>query len=276
MKTKILITLFILSTITFGQSFQTQQTKLLAYNALFGGITSGIGACFNKEKNDKLGQTFLNGFWKGTMGGSINYIGKRMNYQITKQENLLWGWPAKLTNSLGTSICINAIRNDDFLENLHLEFGFTRFNYNTKSKEFTPQLMPISAFTFTYVIITKNAVPDLKNSFLLGNIILKSYKNSNVLGAVRGSIMWINTQSNDLKHISHENIHIFQYEQFNAFNNIYSKIKYLDCKYIYIENTIIKENIYRLCNIKYKNGANKYSNIFELEAYSISEHQYFN
>lgn len=271
MKTIATIALLITTTIVNAQ-YNKQQTQLFITNAAFGGVVSGIGACINKKSNQTYFNAFTNGFWKGSIGGALCYTGKRINYQIVEKENLIYGWPAKLFNSLGTSMMENGSYNRGLIEQMHLYFGPTRFDYNFKYNNFQTRILPASIFTSINIFI-KNGRFNLKKSLLLGNFVFKNTFNSDgfvITGTTNFNIIQYTSefqefQEGDMYYIlAHENIHSFQNEQFDVMMsymnfNLYKKVT----KYIFVEDLFVSSSIYYF-----------YKEPFENEAYSISQHNF--
>jgi hypothetical protein len=116
---------------------QYQERQIFVYNIALGGITSGIGAAINKKKEDKFLPVFFRGFKYGCVGGLFLYGGKKISYQINRQNNLAWGWPSKLVHSYGASIIESAALNEKHVfSKLSFPIGFVRFNiqFNIKVK----------------------------------------------------------------------------------------------------------------------------------------------
>lgn len=75
MHTKVLLTFyfFIFPFLLFAQ----QERTVFLYNLGFGGITAGIGAVINKPKDVNWKNAILKGFWQGSVGGVLNYAGRK-------------------------------------------------------------------------------------------------------------------------------------------------------------------------------------------------------
>ena len=99
---------------------QQSEFEIGLYNVGLGGFGSGIGAVINKKPNEKFFNVFCNGFLKGSLGGAFVYGSKKMVSQIHIEEKIEYNWPAKILNSLGTSIIENASSNRGFLEKVNI------------------------------------------------------------------------------------------------------------------------------------------------------------
>ncbi|PKP25858.1 MAG: hypothetical protein CVU03_05865 [Bacteroidetes bacterium HGW-Bacteroidetes-2] len=86
-------------------NFQAQnKTEIALYNIGLGSVFGGIGAVINKNPEDKIGEIFLNGFWKGAIGGYLIYESKNLVGKIPEKGHWEYSWAAKMVNSAGTSI----------------------------------------------------------------------------------------------------------------------------------------------------------------------------
>ena len=70
---KYLLSIVLVSLFFYETSAQkgVEKAELLAYNVLFSGITSGIGAVINSPKTNNKKKVFLTGFWQGGIGGLL-------------------------------------------------------------------------------------------------------------------------------------------------------------------------------------------------------------
>ncbi len=111
-----------------------QDFSLMAYNVGFGALTAGVGAVINKPKGTKWHRQFIKGVWQGAIGGSLQYAGKKINYQINTRKNAAYGWPAKLVHAAGSSITQSAALNRPFLHDWNIDFGPARFDFSIGDK----------------------------------------------------------------------------------------------------------------------------------------------
>ncbi len=106
-----------------------QQTKLFIYNLSFGAAIGSVGAVINKPYEQNWKSAFLRGFWQGSIGGTLNFIGKKTIYLVNEHESLAYAWPAKIIHDAGTSIIENAAKNKPFLQNWNMNIGPARFDF---------------------------------------------------------------------------------------------------------------------------------------------------
>src|SRR5450759_715600 len=163
----------------FGQRAR-QEVGLAIYNCGFGGVTSGIGAVINKKKNEKILKIFWRGFKYGSLGGFINYTGKKITHLISFSKDsfldvnnnaaLLWGWPAKIIHGVGSSIMENAAANKaKIFSDYNIPIGFINLSISIKKHiSVTPQLMPNSFIGFITNTIKSGSRLKFKESVLLG------------------------------------------------------------------------------------------------------------
>ena len=269
----LILTLTILTTQLKSQSYQKQQAELFATNIIFSGFSSGIGACFNKKSNQTFINAFANGFWKGSIGGAVSYIGKRINYQIVKQNNLVYAWPAKVVNSLGCSMAENGAFNRGLLEQVHLYLGFTRLDYNFKYNAFQVRFNPTTIISYYQLVKGDGGKLDINNSLKMGTVLIR-HENcaKEYYGLTSSNVIWYTDDDHVKITLAHENIHVFQNEQDDIFNSYFSFQKKVNNKvyrglenYIYIHNSLASNIMYRIT-----------PSHFENEAYSIAEHNLLN
>jgi hypothetical protein len=207
--------------IAFTNLQAQNQTEMALYNIGLGSVFGGVGAVINKNPDDKLGETFLNGFWKGAIGGYLIYESKNIVSKIPQQEQWEYSWAAKLVNSAGTSIVENAAYNRGLTEQWHLNIGFNRIEFYTKDQfKVKYKVMPVSLI-LTTIIATKTKF-EFSRSLQTGEFIFSDkYLSSNELKAayVYGNVMIIdNSFFNDYFIFAHELIHIYQYYDYNFAN----------------------------------------------------------
>jgi hypothetical protein len=270
------LALSLFSTKSFAQK---QERQVLIYNVALGGITSGIGAAINKKKDDKLLATFFRGFKYGCVGGLFLYGGKKISYQINRQNNLAWGWPSKLVHSYGSSIIESASLNEkNVFSKLSFPVGFARFNllFNKKIK-CNVQIQPGALASFVVNSAYWQFKP--KESLLIGTPIFMSNSNYIVNGSGGGKAL-INTftysdlyTSKSYEIFAHEHIHLLKEREYLVMNNWFKnptnkvlnkmndntkkivKHLYLDVPYNYLFYSIL-----------YKDPPCYFKNYFEFEA----------
>lgn len=269
---------------------QHQERTVFVYNVAFGGFTAGVGSVINKPKTVNWKQAFVKGFWQGSVGGLINYSGKRMSHLINKKNEVLYAWPAKLLHAAGYSIIQNASAYEPFLQNWTMDLGLLRLDYSCKSKKLKSRLLP-EALVAT-IIASNYGRFDLGTSIRTGEIIFKTYDLINLPtlsedapGVTFGrSIVYSDSpQSVYTKNriLSHEIIHRFQYNEYQVFNtwfkpwyiNVESKtIGKIFSKYIYADIPYVFLPYYAIYGAHL--GNHYYKNFYEFEAERFSTNAY--
>lgn len=238
---------------------QKQERTVFFYNVGFGGLTSGIGAVINKPKGGNWKKYFVKGLWQGSIGGLINYSGKKTLYLNNQHQNKAFFWPAKLLNSAGTSIMQNASLNEPFLENWNIDYGLVRFDFALHNKsKFKVRLLPIGIYAI--IAVSRYGKFDLENTLATGQIIFSSkellrFPNGNTDAGYsfgRGVVFVNNSQvyPNKYKLLAHEMVHQFQYNDYQVFTtwlnplgrkiksptlkNIFTKYVYPDIPFSFI------------------------------------------
>jgi len=198
------------------------------FNIGFGGVVGGVGAIINKKPNEKTSKAFLKGFYQGALGGYLLFESKRLVGKFGKTGNYNYVWPSKLINSAGVSIIENAAANRNFWERWHINFGFNRFEFYTNDKfKFSYKIMPFALGNTIYGF-TQGKL-DINTSLKIGSFVFTVDKINNSKGfegiTFANSILYQskNTILNKADIISHEIIHIYQYESFSAFNPFLDK-----------------------------------------------------
>ncbi|WP_019039201.1 hypothetical protein [Psychroflexus tropicus] len=260
---------------------QPNEFEIGIYNVSLGGIGSGIGAVINKKPNEKFLKVFTNGFLKGSVGGALIFGSKKMVSQIYIEEKLEYNWPAKVLNSLGTSIIENASSNRGFLEQIHINIGFNRIEfYPNEDFRVKYKLMP-AAFVTTFVSAI-DSKPEWNLMLRSGEVIFSTNEsNLNNLNA-QALLTSFKVRESEIKNYSvlaHEIIHLYQYNDYNFvnpyFNNYTDKLSMANNfikSYIYWDfNSIVIGGLYQLENI---NRSNYYDNFYEYEAAFFSDTLY--
>ncbi len=230
---------------------QNQEREIFLYNVGFGGLTSGIGAVINKPKGANWKKYFVKGFWQGSVGGLINYSGKKILYLNNLKQNKVFYWPAKILNSAGTSIMQNASLNEPFLENWYLDYGLFRVDFAIHNKDkFKIRLLP--AGVYATIAASRLGKFDLENTLATGQIVFSNkellrYPNGNTeigYSFGRGLVFVNNNQvyPNKYRLLAHEIVHQFQYndnQNFSTWLNTFGQkiksktLKNIFTKYVY-------------------------------------------
>jgi hypothetical protein len=284
-------------TILFQTKTSAQKTRqeigLAVYNCGLGGLTSGIGALINKKKNEKGLAVFLRGFTYGSIGGLINYSGKKIAYlvsyskdSVTNKDNfsaLLWGWPAKIVHAAGSSIMENAAANKEkIFSDYNIPVGFINVSVRIKKQiTVSPQLMPNSFLDFITHTIRAGSRLQFRESILSGTPYFLADDNTPYLegySAVANAnciVMKSNFAASSKAGFfrAHEYIHILQQREYYVFNQYFNKplkgiineenksIRFIK-KYIYADVPYISF----FYNLMQQPADSYYRNIFELEA----------
>lgn len=202
---------------------QNQDLQLFAYNIGFNGLTAGIGSMINKSKTTKLHTAFIQGFWKGSIGGLFIYAGKKTTYFINKERNYLYGWPAKLIHSVGLSVTENAALAKPAFANYHINLGLTRLDFNlVKKSKIQARILPVSLITilfgfkegrrfdFDKTIRTGEIIFTHPTNTLLQNRLLGDFTEAYSLG---GCLVFAKDVREPFQLFSHELVHQFQYRE---------------------------------------------------------------
>ena len=279
---KVALFLFLLPSIAYSQ----QERQLLLYNVGMGAVTSGIGAVINKPKKADWKKHFLKGFWQGSIGGLLNYTGKKSVYLVNKKENIVNAWPSKILTSAGTSIMENAALNEPFFQNWNFDYGIFRIDFSINNKrKFKIRLTPQSLFAI-YSSIEDDSQFDLKSSLITGNLIFKAnnewivLNNTLNIGLAHGrSFTYVD---NGLKYetMAHELVHLYQYREYLIFNTwIQPALTKME------QNKVLKDFLkYVYPDIPYyfgfyhlqgrHTGFNAYKNFYEFEAARMATNRY--
>ena len=267
--------LLLFTTTVFAQRNDTQAGL---YNIGIGSLTGGIGAMINKKPTEKLGPVLVKGLWQGAIGGYALFESKRLIRLVHQNKELGFSWPSKIVNAAGTSIVENAAANRDFWERWHLNYGFSRFELDLKEHpRFHYKVMPI-AFVYTVGVALQTKF-ELGKTLQTGQFIFSSntkrWEETNSIGvAVPGNIIYKPGMESFYNVITHEIVHIYQFNDLNGINTYMDKphaylsskssfFKKIDKWIAFDYNTLVSTALYELENI---NAVRYYDNYFEHEA----------
>jgi len=276
--------IIIVLSLTIGINSYCQQSEfeIGLYNVGIGGFGGAVGAVINKKSNEKFFNVFFNGFLKGSLGGAFVYGSKKIVSQIQIEEKIEYSWPAKIVNSLGTSMIENASSNRSLFEQLHINIGFNRIEFYTKENfKVKYKVMP-AAFVTTFISAT-NSKPEWFLMLRSGEIIFST--NDKNLINVKGRTLLTSfkvrrSEVNNYSIYAHEIIHLYQYHDYNFvnpyFNNLTNRIntgnKFIDSNIYWDFNSVVIGGLYQLENM---NRSHYYNNFFEYEAGFFSNTLYF-
>ena len=268
---------FLFFSLLLNSVYTQNREEILIYNLGLGALTSGIGAVINNKSDEKIGKVFINGFWKGAVGGYLVYESKNLIGEIQSNKKIsYYGWSSKLVNSLGVSIIENGAKNRKIWEKWILNFGFNRIELSLKEDiQIRYKIMPVSLLLTTYNAFNSNL--ELNHTLQTGEFIFsKSNLPIRANGYTLGnSIVLKKSQAQNFSTISHELIHSYQYYDYNFVNSFtytlensltkksnffkkFSEIFYFDKQLILLRPLYIIEGG--------TNNNNYFDNFFEYEA----------
>lgn len=258
---KSIFLVFLAFTITgSAQDYKRQSRELFFYNVAFGGVVAGVGSAIHKHDHESTFRAFTNGFWKGCIGGGMNYLGKDFTRHMNK--NINYGWGATLIHATGSSFIRNGARNEGLLADWQMEIGFGSFSTKNGFR-----LHPASASLFIYSAF--HASIDFKSSIATGKMYFKSREGDCVTRVNSITINRKFTEKNPHREseiVIHEFIHALQEEEYCTINEyfsfgfmprwIYLDVPFADITY-HLSNAIAPPRVYN-------------SNQFEFEANHFS------
>lgn len=267
-----------------------QDAALFAYNVGFGALTAGVGAVINKHKGEPWGRTFLRGASQGCLGGALQYAGKKLTYQIVKQQSYWYGWPAKLVHAAGASIVDNAAYNRPFGQSWSLDIGPARLDLNLNNAQ--PFNVRFNVATIADVVQASqkgsfNFKQSLQTGFMIytsnGTFMMQGIKSSGY--SFSRSLIYDSKPTKDntseFMHqtVAHEMVHLMQYREYLVFNTWVSPLalklpqKWQEPfrRYLYVE--LPYETFFY--TIEGSHSLDRYyRNFFEFEAERFSTNRY--
>lgn len=224
--------LLVLSCFLFsGLRSQNIEPRIIAYNALAGGLSGGIGALINKKKEQKWHQAFAKGFVVGLGGGLVSYSGKKLNKAIAKNQNLSYAWMARAVFSAGNSIIENAAANRHFWAQWHYDIGFIRLEIKTDGPfSFTPRFMP-STFGGIVFMAANSQSFDVSTSLRSGSLTFRTdrirYAPTLMASTASNGFLFVDTLRagpNFYSTYAHEMVHAFQFQEFSGVNTWFNPV----------------------------------------------------
>jgi hypothetical protein len=272
----IILILAILITIDVKAQREYTRAEMIGYNVGLNALNAGIARIINKKPNENIKDVFLDGLWKGAIGGAINYASKELVLQIHESQKPDLLWTSRLINTLGNSVTYNAANNDGIFDYIYFDFGFNRLKFNTKSKfKVQYKIMP---FSLLFMVATasdgnfniKRSLTTLTPYFeAKSNYVGESYSRSNHLLI----------KNNEF--IAHELIHTYSHYEYMVVNTFvhkkrnYNNVKKLSVlnkvnRYIYWDllNRLVTRSLYA---VEGDINPNYYDNFFEYEANYFSD-----
>jgi len=275
---------FLLFSLLTSESFsQNQSRQIFVQNTLFNGVSAGIGASFNHRKNEKWHKAFVRGFVQGTVGGALIYYGKHLNYSITKEHYFGYAWLGKIVHAAGTSIVLNGAYNQNFGQYWSIDIGPLKTEYFADKRKFKFRALPFSIVS--YLSAAQYGKFDLYATLSSGTVVFSSL-DSNLNGTGRQGVAFgralVYARDYSLRHqvFAHENIHIFQFQEYQVFNSwfkpfaekfVKGKVKKAFANYIFPDIPYLSL-AYELAG-NYENPC-YYNNWFEFEAERLSSNKF--
>lgn len=204
--------------------------KFIAYNALAGAITGGVGAIINKSKDQKWHKAFLKGFVVGSVGGGLAYSGKKLNLLVAQQHNLGYAWLSRAVFSAGNSIVENASANRDFWSQWHYDVGFIRVEVKTKTFSVIPKFMPSVFGGFVFIALNGSrfdAVTSLKSGSVTFRTKQIHYAPNLVASTTTNGFLIVDTLTSGkvfYETFAHEMVHAFQFQEYSGVNYYFNPI----------------------------------------------------
>jgi hypothetical protein len=266
---------------------EKQELELLSYNVGFGILTTTVGAIINKPNEQGTWECIKKVWWQGATGGFLQYAGKKLTYQINKNENYWWGWPSKIIHSAGTSICHNASMGRPLGEYWVLDYGPVRCNFliNDDRLHVHPQFNLLFAYDLYWGLYFGK--PDWNISLKTGTFAFTSDRErfdfDNGIYATglsySRSLVYANRMQpqNKYRILSHEIIHTYQANEYRVTNTYFYPLQEK------INNKTINkifQFVYFEIPVSYAvygfffNKQNYYKNIFEFEAEFFATDKY--
>jgi len=221
--------------------FSQTKIEMATYNVVFNSVVGGVGSMIHKKNNETIGHAFINGIWKGSIGGAFTYAGKEITGLVGSKENYWYGLEGKIVHSIGTSITYNASMNYGIFDNYQLNFG--PINLHTNFKNLQIRLNPISSVIFVYYLTQNDYKFNLEKTIKTGNPYFEFnahqflIENKDFLGKTLNNVILIQDKTITYRHnkfntISHELIHTLQFEECLNINNFFKIKNYKIFNYI--------------------------------------------
>lgn len=211
-----------------AQTFESQKRDIFLYNIVTGFLVGGVGALINIKKGQSAWKVFLKGASQGILGGLINYTSKNMVYQINKNGNIAYAWPARITQSIGTSIIENAASNRNFWDAYHFNYGPLRFEIDIR-REYKPLVKIIPGAFIGMVWVSTKGKLNVKRSLQSSVPVFVSQKDPMFFGsqyrayAMGNAAIFGQVDINDYELFAHEMGHVMQYNEFVGLNSFLDK-----------------------------------------------------
>jgi hypothetical protein len=213
-----------------GQTYESQRLGFVAYNVGINALLGGIGSAINKKPEQSLTNAFIKGLGKGAAGGLLIHQSKALAFQISKQEQIAWAWPARLTNALGSSIVQNAAANRGMLDRFHLNLWVLRADYNLKERQFLLRAVPtaLAGAVYMHKYGSLNFARSLQTGLFYYDIPSESLQNTTTVGHAVATSIAVGTpyfghfDYNEV--VAHEVVHNLQYEGAVWLNPYFNRI----------------------------------------------------
>lgn len=263
-----------------AQNFQSQRLQLAGYNVGFNALVGGIGAAINKKPEQTRGNAFLLGLGKGALGGLLIHGAKTAVYPIYRYQQLGWAWPARLGNSLGSSMVQNAAANRGLLDRLHLNLWLLRADYSLKEKQFLLRLAPgeVAGALYLSQYGSLSLSKSLQTGLVFFEIDADAQPNTTTYGRSLATTIAVGIPYYFEKHfyyevVAHEVMHNLQYESAVWLNPYFHKLDNrlkgsgfykTMARFVYLDANLLAQSPLRLIRGK---GDCHFSRFTELEAH---------
>lgn len=197
-----------------GESRATGELLALSVNAAIGGLTAGV-------RQWQADRSFLDGFWRGALGGVGTYAGKRIVVSDFDGAGLL----GRTVAAAGASVTRNASDGRPMFDRLTLPVGFIRFDWRPARGDLHTSFdIPVMAAVAGIYMSDLGASLDIGRTLGTGAPVFmarnwtreRGWSARQIFGSVllRGDAAVDQDHDRLLEHaLYHERIHVLQYDQ---------------------------------------------------------------
>lgn len=197
-----------------GESRASGELLALSVNAAIGGLTAGV-------RQWQADRSFLEGFWRGALGGVGTYAGKRIVVSDFDGSGLL----GRMVAAAGASVTRNASDGKPMFDRLTLPVAFFRFDWRPAYGEMHASLdIPVMTAIAGIYMSDLGASLDMSRTLSSGAPVFmarnwtvdRGWSGRQIFGTVllRGDVPVEPDHDRLLEHaLNHERIHVLQYDQ---------------------------------------------------------------